>query len=78
MAGIIDLQAKSENKPEQLQSILERADQREHPTRGVTLYADITCKTKHGETVKVEIEAKRKATSSEVAKATEPSTGAKK
>ena len=43
----IDLQTKYKDKPEQLKSVLEKADQREHPTRGVTLYADITLNSMH-------------------------------
>ena len=68
---------KYNGKPEQVKSVLEKAEQSEHPTRGVTLYAYITIKTLHSKAIEVEVEAKRKATSSEGAKATAPSTGAK-
>ncbi len=66
----IDLQTKYKDKPEQLKSALEKADRREHPNRGVTLYADITIKTVHSKAIAVEVEAKRNATSFEWAKAT--------
>ncbi len=69
----MDLHIKYNNTPEQLKSILEKAGQIEHPTRGVTLYAYITIKTLISKALEVEVEAKRKATSCEVAKATEPS-----
>ena len=72
----LDLQTKYKDNPEQLKSVLEKADRREHPTRGVTLYADVTSNTLHSNAIEVEVGAKRKATSSEVAKATEPSKGA--
>ena len=74
----IDLQTKYQNKPEQLKSILEKAERREHPTRSVTLYADITTTTMHSKAHAVELEAKRKAASFEVVKANEPIKSAKK
>ena len=68
----LTFQTKYKDKPEQLKSVLEKAEQREHPTRGVTLRADITMTTMHAKAHAVEFEAKRKAASSEVVKATEP------
>ena len=65
----IDLQAKYKDKPAQLKSILEKAEKREHPTRGVTLYADITYLSQRTGIVEVETAGKRKATSHEVLKA---------
>ena len=53
------MQTKYKDNPEQLKSILEKADQREHPTRGATLYADMTIKTLHAKAIDVEVEAKR-------------------
>ena len=66
----------TKDTPEQLKPIWEKADRREHPTRSVTVYADITLDTLHPKAIEAEVEAKRKATSSEVVKATEPSKGA--
>ena len=42
-----DLQTQYEDKPEQLKSVLEKANQREPQTRVVTFYGDITIQTLH-------------------------------
>ena len=63
-----DLKTRYKDKPQQLKSILEKAETREHPTRNVTLYADIVFKTLHSHAFEVETEAKRKATSHDVVK----------
>ena len=54
------MQTKSKAKPEQLKSVLEKADQRAHPTRGANLYADFTIKTLHSKASEVEVEANKK------------------
>ena len=64
----VDLKAKYENKPDQLKAILSTAETRTHPTRKVTLYADITFKTKSSKSHEFQAEAKRQCTSLEVIK----------
>ena len=65
----IDLKATYENKPEQLQAIMQSAETRMHPVRNVKLYADVTFSSKHSAGHEVETELKRKCTSTEIVKA---------
>ena len=65
----IDLKANYENKPEQLQAIMQSAETRMHPVRNVKLYADVTFSSKHSASHEVETELKRKCTSTEIVKA---------
>ena len=64
----VDLQQKYKDKPDQLKSIMDTAETREHPTRKVTLYADINFSSKHSKRHEVEAETKRKCTSMETVK----------
>ena len=65
----IDLKANYENKPEQLQAIMQSAETRMHPVRKVKLYADVTFSSKRSASHVVETELKRKCTSYETLKA---------
>ena len=63
------MKANYENKPEQLQAIMQSAETRMHPVRNVKLYADVTFSSKHSASHEVETELKRKCTSYETVKA---------
>ena len=65
----IDLKANYENKPEQLQAIMQSAETRMHPVRHVKLYADVMFSSKHSAGHEVETELKRTCTSYETVKA---------
>ena len=63
-----DLRTTYENKPSQLKAMLETAETRMHPTRKVTLYADITYNSKHSKSHEVQGENKRQRASTEKVK----------
>ena len=64
----VDLKERYHHKPDQLKSIMETSDQKFHPTRKCTLYADIKFSSKSSRGHESHEESKRKCTSVEVVK----------
>jgi len=65
----IDLKKKYEHKPAQLKALMETAETREHPSRKVKLYADVSFNTKKSKIHEAYLELKRQSTSTEMFKA---------